>query len=120
MTLGSPHQRARPLYLLLLAVGLLVSAGPRTASAQRDTPSALIAFNTTDPAAMRKALSRVQYAGGLVHHSFPPHIAIVEMSPEADATLSEDPRIRLIARGEVDPADIPTDFGRPAREAVAV
>ena len=119
MILHSLFDRARPLCLPLLAVGLLVSAGPRTASAQRDTPPAFIAFNTADPAAMRDALSRVQDAGGVVRHSFPPHIAIVDMSPEANAALSEDPRIRLIARGEVDPADIPSDFGRPARDAVA-
>ena len=119
MTLGSLFDRARSLCLPLLAVGLLVSAGSHTASAQRDTPPALIAFNTTDPPSMRDALSRVEDAGGVVRHSFPPHIAIVEISPEAEAALSEDPRLRLIARGEVAPTDIPSDFGRPARDAVA-
>ncbi len=67
---------------------------------------------------MRAALTAVEAAGGSVRHSIPPHVAIVDLPPEADATLSTDPRFDLIARTAVDPAVVPADYGRAASDAV--
>jgi len=110
---------ARVVRLPLLAVCLLLSAGSLAALAQHDAPPALIVLDTNDSASMREVLSTVEEAGGLLRHSFPPHVAIVDLPAEAQSALAEEPRVRLISREHLDPADLPPEYGRAARDAVA-
>ncbi len=86
---------------------------------QPEAPLALILLDTKDIPAMRAALSPAEAAGATVRHSIPPHVAIAELPQEAEALLSDSALVRLIARAEVDPASVPVEYGRAARDGVA-
>ncbi len=86
-------------------------------AAQQGGP-ALIVLNTADSAAMQQVLASVKSAGGVIHHSIPPHVVIADLTAEGESSLARDPRIDIIARDVVDPKMIPAGYGQVARDAV--
>ncbi len=107
-------------WALVSSVSLLLLLASRSAQAgvQQAGPPALAVMATEDPAAMRAALAALEAAGGSLRHAVPPHVAIVDLPLGADAPLNTDPRFDLIARTAVDPAAVPSEYGRAAADAV--
>ncbi len=99
-----------------LVVCLVTVALPGFAA---EAPPAVVLFNTPDEPAMREAISDIAKAGGVVRHSFPPHVAIVDLPRGAEAAFAGDSRIDLIARGAVDAASLSGRYGKAASDAVA-
>jgi hypothetical protein len=97
---------------VVLAVCLLM--GVTAAGAET-----LVVLNCEDMAAVDEFAGDVAAAGGLVRHSFPPHVVIAEVSAEVQGALVHDPRVELVATGYVAPETIPAAYGRLARDAVS-
>ncbi len=103
--------------ILSMSAALMVIVACSGAAAEQTASPAFALMPAEDAAAMRSALSALEAAGGVVRHSFPPHVAIVDLPLEADAALSADSRFDLIARTPVDPALVPVEYGRAASDA---